>query len=84
MWPGVGVGVGVGVAVAGVKLNNNTATDNTKRMKIQEIKTCRIFAKNYENEEQITEKLAKLWLEWNSTTTQKALNLSNFRETLRK
>jgi hypothetical protein len=28
--------------------------------------------------------LAKLWLEWNSTTTQKALNLSNFRETLRK
>ena len=70
--------------MAGVKLNNNTATDNTKRMKIQEIKTCRIFAKNYENEEQISEKLAKLWLEWNSTTTQKALNLSNFRETLRK
>jgi hypothetical protein len=56
--------------VAGVKLNNNTATANTKRTKIQELKTCRIFAKNYENEEQVTEKLAKLWLEWNSTTTQ--------------
>jgi len=60
--------------VAGVKLNNNTATANTKRTKIQELKTCRIFAKNYENEEQISEKLAKLWLEWNSTTTQKARN----------
>ena len=63
--------------MAGVKLNNNTATANTKRTKIQEFKTCRIFAKNYENEEQITEKLAKLWLEWNSTTTQKALNKAN-------
>jgi len=63
--------------VAGVKLNNNTATANTKRTKIQELKTCRIFAKNYENEEQITEKLAKLWLEWNSTTTQKARNKAN-------
>ena len=63
--------------MAGVKLDNNTATANTKRTKIQELKTCRIFAKNYENEEQISEKLAKLWLEWNSTTTQKALNKAN-------
>jgi len=51
MWPGVGVGVGVGVAVAGVKLNNNTATDNTKRTEILELETCRIFVKHYENEE---------------------------------
>ena len=77
MWPGVGVGVGVGVAVAGVKLNNNTATDNTKRTKILEFETRRIFAKHYENEEQITEKLAKLWLECDSTTTQQARNKAN-------
>ena len=44
MWPGVGVGVGVGVAVAGVKLNNNTATYNTKRTEILEFETRRIFA----------------------------------------
>jgi hypothetical protein len=63
--------------VAGVKLNNNTATDNTKRTKILEFETCRIFAKHYENEEQITEKLAKLWLECDSTTTQQARNKAN-------
>jgi hypothetical protein len=70
--------------VAGVKLNNNTATEQSERRfkKSKPVEFSR--KKNYENEERITEKLAKLWLEWNSTTTQKALNLSNFRETLRK
>ena len=37
---------------------------------IKDVKTCRIFAKNYENEELFTVKWRKLWLEWNSTTTQ--------------
>ena len=49
--------------VAGVELNNNTVLSN--------------FREIYENEEQVTEKLAKLWLEWNSTTTQKARNKAN-------
>ena len=49
--------------VVGVELNNNTVLSN--------------FHEIYENEEQVTEKLAKLWLEWNSTTTQKALNKAN-------
>ncbi len=49
--------------VAGVELNNNTVLSN--------------FREIYENEEQVPEKLAKLWLEWNSTTTQKALNKAN-------
>jgi hypothetical protein len=43
----------------------------------QQHSICRISAKHYENEEQVTEKLAKLWLEWNSTTTQKARNKAN-------
>jgi len=45
-----------------VKLNNNTEL-TTKRTKILGLETCRISAKRYENEEQITEKMAKLWLE---------------------
>jgi hypothetical protein len=77
MWPRVGVGVGV---------NNTKRTKRLKTTKPEEEKTvencgwsvtqqqhsiCRISAKHYENEEQVTEKLAKLWLECNSTTTQK-------------
>ncbi len=58
--------------MAGVKLNNNTATYNTKRTEILEFETCRIFVKHYENEEQITEKLA-----YDSTTTQQAQNKAN-------
>ncbi len=61
------------VTVAGVELNNNTAL-TTKRTKILGLETCQISAKHYENEEQITEKMAKLWLEWNSTTTQRTRN----------
>ena len=49
----------------------------TKRTKILEFENRRIFAKRYENEEQITEKMAKLWLEWNSTTTQQTRNKAN-------
>jgi hypothetical protein len=37
---------------------------------IKDVKTCRIFAKNYENDELFAVKWRKLWLEWNSTTTQ--------------
>jgi hypothetical protein len=44
--------VGVGVAVAGVKLNNNTATDTQSERRFLNSKT-----------KQITEKMAKLWLE---------------------
>ncbi len=52
-----------------MRLNNNTA--------LTTLETCRISAKHYENEGQITEKLAKLWLEWDSTTTQHARNKAN-------
>jgi hypothetical protein len=37
----------------------------------------RIPAKHYEDDEGYPEKLAKLWLECNSTTTQQALNKAN-------
>jgi hypothetical protein len=65
VWPGVCVGVGV--TVAGVELNNNTALT---------IRSERRYRRR-----QNLKKWRKLWLEWNSTTTQ---HLSNFRETLRK
>jgi hypothetical protein len=55
--------------VAGVRLNNNTA--------LTTLETCQISAKHYENEGQITAKLAKLWLECDSTTTQQARNKAN-------
>ena len=41
---------------------------------IKDVKTCRIFAKKYENEELFAAKWRKLWLECNSTTTQIARN----------
>jgi hypothetical protein len=51
--------------VAGVELNNNTALHTRSE-------------RRYRRRQHLKKKWRKLWLEWNSTTTQ---HLSNFRET---
>ncbi len=50
---------------------------NTKRTKILDVKTCRIFAINIRKRGTIHGEMAKLWLEWDSTTTQQARNKAN-------
>jgi hypothetical protein len=54
----------------------NSTTTQEARNKANDdlnyVKTSRIFARQYENEEQFAAKWRKLWLEWNSTTTQQA------------
>ncbi len=50
---------------------------NTMRTKILDVKTCRIFAINIRKRGTNHGEMAKLWLEWNSTTTQQARNKAN-------